>query len=259
MKVKIASGWSNPGGSTIAHILLCNLFNDNGIDCTFYGPHPWHLKKCKADLLQNIQVQKQDILISHFLPFHKFKCKKHILSCHETNFYDLKTIENKWDSIHFVSNFQKNWQGSPSNSFVIPNVLPLLKKSPLNTKCAGVVGSIDSHKQTHLSVKRALSDGFEKVYIFGHNGDPVYFLNEIKPMIGDKVIHINNMEDQQKMYDMVDAVYHSSKRETFNYVKAECNLTGVDYRGLDSADSNAEYWDNDRILKEWKHYFTKIN
>ena len=30
-KVKIVSGWSNPGGSTIHHIGLTNLLNQNGL------------------------------------------------------------------------------------------------------------------------------------------------------------------------------------------------------------------------------------
>ena len=49
--VRIVSGWSNPGGSTVAFINLCNLFNNNGIDCTFYGPHDWHLDKCQSSSL----------------------------------------------------------------------------------------------------------------------------------------------------------------------------------------------------------------
>lgn len=51
--VKILSGWSNKGGSTFAFINLTNELNKNGIDTTFYGPHNWHLDKCKSGLLDN--------------------------------------------------------------------------------------------------------------------------------------------------------------------------------------------------------------
>ena len=54
------------------------------------------------------------------------------------------------------------------------------------------------------------------------------------------------------MYDSLTDVYHSSLSETFNLIKAECDLTGTLYHGLDSAESGAEYWDNDKILKAWK-------
>ena len=45
--VKIVSGISMSGGSTIILINLTNLFNSKGIDTTFYGPHDFHLNKCK--------------------------------------------------------------------------------------------------------------------------------------------------------------------------------------------------------------------
>jgi len=46
--VKIVSGWSNRGGSTFAFINLTNALNKAGYDTTFYGPHEWHLDKCKS-------------------------------------------------------------------------------------------------------------------------------------------------------------------------------------------------------------------
>ena len=49
--IKIISGWSNLGGSTESFIKLCNLFNDNNLECVYYGPHNYHLDKCKSDHL----------------------------------------------------------------------------------------------------------------------------------------------------------------------------------------------------------------
>ena len=66
-KIKFISGWSNPGGGTIHQIALTNLLNDNGFDCTFYGPHEWHLDKCRGELHRDFSLDKDDILISHFI------------------------------------------------------------------------------------------------------------------------------------------------------------------------------------------------
>ena len=54
------------------------------------------------------------------------------------------------------------------------------------------------------------------------------------------------------MYDSLNSVYHSSKRETFNYIKAECEQTGTKYFGLDENDPNATYLDRKEILELWK-------
>ena len=72
----------------------------------------------------------------------------------------------------------------------------------------------------------------------------------------DKIHYQGHVDDKQKMYDSIDAVYHSSIRETFNYIKAECEKTGVSYRGLDTADTDATYMDNEDILKLWKKHIT---
>ena len=65
--VKIVSGYTEKGGSTTAFINLTNFLNVNGIDCTFYGPHEWHLNKCKSDKIDNVKYYENDIVIFHFL------------------------------------------------------------------------------------------------------------------------------------------------------------------------------------------------
>lgn len=255
-KIKIVSGWSNPGGSTHAHVQLCNLLNSGGLDCTFYGPHGWHLDKCRATSLKDLQINSDDVIISHYIGIHpKTRPRKHVYSCHETNLAPTKSLTlNYYDLIHYVSNYQKNWHGVDFPSVIIPNVLPKLKKAPLNTKCAGVIGSIDEHKQTHVSIQRALEDGWERVLVYGGVSDYGYFVEKVTPfmMKGWGVSLMNQCQDKQQMYDSVDCVYHSSKRETFNFVKAECDLTGVEYRGLASASNDAEYWSDDKIFNKWK-------
>ena len=54
-KIKILTGYSDKGGSTVAFTNLCNLLNSSGYDCTFYGPHTWHLSKSKSDLIHNLR------------------------------------------------------------------------------------------------------------------------------------------------------------------------------------------------------------
>ena len=58
-QIKILSGWSNVGGSTTAFINLCNLLNSEGYDCTFYGPHDWHIDKCKSGKLEQCAVNEE--------------------------------------------------------------------------------------------------------------------------------------------------------------------------------------------------------
>ena len=77
--IKIFTGWSNPGGSTTALINLCNLFNDNGYECVMYGPHPWHLNKCRGAQLQTATTKESDKIIYHFLDVRKTMKRPYIL------------------------------------------------------------------------------------------------------------------------------------------------------------------------------------
>jgi hypothetical protein len=56
------------------------------------------------------------------------------------------------------------------------------------------------------------------------------------------------------VYDRVDCVYHSSLRETFNLVQAECLKTGVEYRGLpeNTMPHDTYEFDNAVIVEKWK-------
>ena len=56
--IKIITGWSNRGGSTFAFINLTNKLNEYGYETILYGPHEWHLDKCKSDLLKNYITEK---------------------------------------------------------------------------------------------------------------------------------------------------------------------------------------------------------
>ena len=249
-RIAIVSGWTNPGGSTVHFIELCNLLNDNGFDCTFYGPHSWHLDKCKADNTNNVNITKDDVLISHYISVKKTLAKYHILSCHETNMFPLKDMDLKrYNLIHFVSNFQKKWHSVNHPSVIIPPVVEKVKWVDPKNNIAGIVGSVDSHKQTHLSIKRALEDGFGKVLLFGTVNDPEYFNSAIMPWMNSKDVSVaGHIDDKEKMYSKVSAVYHSSKRETYGLVEAECKLAGIPFNG---PSNNQDILDKDKILEKW--------
>ena len=250
-RISIVSGWTNPGGSTVHFIELCNLLNDNGFDCTFYGPHGWHMDKCKAGTPADVSLFEDDILITHYARV-KNKVRKHILSCHETNLFPLKDMDlQRYDLIHYVSNFQKDWHSVDHTSVVIPPVVNKVEWKDPKNNTAGIVGSIDAHKQTHLSIERAVEDGFSKVILFGTINDPKYFNESIMSWMDTKNVHVaGHIDDRKKMYSDISAVYHSSKRETYGLVEAECKLSGIPFNGP----SNNQYiLDKKGILEKWTH------
>lgn len=254
--IKLLTGHSHCGGSTIAHINLVNALNERGIDTKLFGPHDWHLSRCKSDKLQNLTLEDGDNLIVHFLGIFvkPANVNKFIYSCHETNISPLASVDmRQYDLIHYVSESQRLWHNVGYPFRVIPNIIEGLKPTPKTcTKTAGVIGSIDQHKRTKESIQRALFDGNEMVLVYGNISDLVYYSRDIYPFANTgKVKFLGHCDDKQKMYDSVNVVYHSSMRETFNYVKLECELTGTGYNGLLTAESGAECWSKDRIVDNW--------
>lgn len=256
LSVKIVSGWSNPGGSTLHHIGLTNLLNDNGIDCTFYGPHEWHMGKCKSGLIQDCRLTVYDTLISHFIQVPTTNIRKHILSCHETNLFPLQHMPlNNYDLIHFVSQYQKDWHGVDHPSVIIPGMIDEIAWSNPENNTAGVIGSIDEHKQTHVSVQRALNDGYKNVLLFGQINDKPYYDKEIAPLLcRENVIVVGYCQDKEWMYNQVEAIYHSSRRECLPTVQGECLRAGIPYFGMDCNLRNPEdyLFDDQQILNKWK-------
>jgi len=254
--VKILSGWSNPGGSTVHHIALTNLLNSKGVNCTFYGPQDYHLDKCKGEKIDKILITPEDILISHFLnvPNTPGGWRQHILSCHETNLFPLSDLTSDqittYDTIQYVSELQKEWHGVEHNSVIIPPMVEHIKwKDPENNK-AGVIGSIDFHKQPHLSIQAALDDGYKKVFLFGDITDLPYFDKEVKPYVerGEAVL-MGHESDRNALYGKISCVYHSSLRETYGLVEAECKLAGIPFRG---ASNKQPILTKDEIWERWE-------
>jgi hypothetical protein len=257
--VKIITGWSNKGGSTFAFVNLTNELNKNGIDTTLYGPHDWHLDKCKSDKTSNLKLESDDVIIVHFLTFNsKPNVKQVILSCHEKNLFEVGKIKPFWDDVVFLNKkhkkYHKDYKGK---STIIPNLketISISQKSDDSIGVAGVIGSIDENKQTHVSIKRALEDGCNKVIIFGNVTDKNYYENYVKPLIDNvKVIEYGFISDKQEMYGMIEFVYLSSKSEVASLVKDECETTGTTFKGNEDTDHDGLSITNEEIIEKWKN------
>jgi hypothetical protein len=256
--IHIKSSWSKPGGSTTAFINLTNALNQFGYKTIFYGPHFWHLNKCKSVQFSNghkLPLQYEDIVIVHFMDFkQRAPIKGFFLSCHEQDTFPLKQYHyNIYDKIHFVSENQKNFHNVNHPSFVIPNILDDLKSSNKKPKekIGGIIGSIDNNKQVHISIKKAIEDGCKKVFLYHCNIDYDYWKKVVEPLVDGEIVQLKGFEgNKQKMYDSITDVYQDSLKETWGYVKGECHLTGTIYHGNRSTDG---YWEmsKEEIVQCW--------
>lgn len=257
MSVKIVSGWSEKGGSTTAFINLTNFLNENNIDCTFYGPHQWHLDKCKSDLTQNLNLSKQDRLICHFLKLDiRPDAKKVVLSCHENWWFEVADIKQYWDEAVFLHKQHKDYHWRYNGKYsIIPNLKENLKskEKPELDLVAGVIGTIESRKQTHLSIQRALDENCEKILVYGHIGEMDYYVNYVKKYFDlPNIIHMNFSTNKQQMYDSIGRVYHSSKGEVACLVKDEAYITNTKFFGNEQTQNEVSKLTNHEILKLWK-------
>ncbi len=258
MVVRIVSGWSAPGGSTVAFINLTNLLNDNGIEAVFYGPQDWHLDKCKGEPMNNFTSGEDDVLICHFVDLKaisKLKAAKKYLYCHETNLYPLAKMElRNLDAVVFVSNSQKKWHSVNYFSVIIPPVVKKVDWEPrASLITAGVIGSIDAHKRTHLAIERALIEGAEKVLLYGEITDYPYFNEFVSPYVNSgKAALMGHEDDRSKMYNSIDKAFIASERETFGLVHAECKVSRIPCWVADTAMSNGQILEDSEILEKWQ-------
>lgn len=258
--IKIVSGYSDKGGSTSAFIDLTNELNQYNIETTFYGPHKWHLDKCNSGILDSsFIVNKDDILICHFLQLpSRPNAKKVILSCHEKWWFKLGEIKQYWDVAIFLHNDHRQYHSDYKSDFkIIPNLKPDLK--PINKPeldlVAGIIGSIEDRKQTHISIKRALADGCKKIKIFGQISDEQYYDRYVKPLLNDNIEIIGYVTNKQEMYNSIGRVYHSSKGEVACLVKDECWLTNTVFFGNEETENEVSNLTNQEIITLWKNLF----
>lgn len=255
--VRIYSSVSHQGGSTTSFINLTNALNEVGCETVFIGPHEWHLDKCNSELAvkRNISFDEDDVLIIHLINVFKERpnVRKIIFSSHEQEVFPVSKIQyDVFDKIHYVSEHQRKFHNVNHPFFVLPNILDDLKSNPKpEGKIGGIIGSVDRNKQVDVSIRRALKDGCDKVYIYGMITDIPYWESEVKNLVdGNVVIYKDFEEDKQKIYDSVTDVYHSSKHESWGYIKGECKLTGTKFHGNKSTQG---YWEMDKeeIVKNW--------
>jgi hypothetical protein len=256
MKVKIISGYTDKGGSTVAFITLTNFLNDNGIDCTLYGNQDYHLDKCKSDKIQNLKIEKDDRLIYHFTQIEtRPDAEVVVLSCHEKWWFPVGKIKKYFDKVIFLHQQHREYHSDYTGDFVIiPNLKEDLKKKdkPEVSKVAGIIGTIEERKQTHISIIRAKKDKCEKIYLFGHIGDENYFNKFVKPLLSPEVVVFGHTTNKQDMYDMIGRVYHSSKGEVACLVKDESYLTGTEFFGNEETQNEVSELSNQQVLELWK-------
>lgn len=254
--IKIISGYTDKGGSTTAFINLTNILNKNGIDCTFYGNQPWHLDKCKSGKLSDLVVDPDDRIIAHFLQLeNRPPAKKVVLSCHEKWWFPVGKVKQYWDEVIFLHQAHRDYHSDYYGKYVIiPNIKePLISKSKEDLdSIAGIIGTIEDRKQTHVSIQRAMKDKCKKIYLFGHIGDQKYFDAYVKPLLNPRIEMIGHTTDKQGMYDMIGRVYHSSKGEVACLVKDECYLTNTKFFGNEETENEVSTLTNDEIIELWK-------
>jgi hypothetical protein len=263
--IRIITGYSGPGGSTSAFINLTNKLNEAGYKTTLYGACDYPKDKCSFELFRQHEIRK-DKCIFHFPPklnptytqFKKPECRISILSCHETTLVDFSKFSHRsFDKVHFVSPLQQKYHKlDHPNQIVIPNFMSKLYPNKKTCgKVAGVIGSIDKNKQTHISIKRAVEDGFKKILLYGMVTEPDYWEKQVKPMVdGDVVVLMGVEENKQKMYDSISDCYLSSIAECLPTIVGECELTGTIFHGLNDKEYMKQkfVFDEKEILNMWK-------
>jgi hypothetical protein len=249
--IKLVSGWSKPGGSTVHHIALTNLLNRAGYDCTFYGPHEWHLGQCQSARISDLRISSTDVVISHFVRPARIPCRRHILTCHETSLVPLRSMPlDCYDLIHFVSASQRSWHAVHHPSVVIPPVVDRVPWRNPRNRVAGVVGSIDRNKQTHEAIRLAREQGFAQVKLFGNISDRAYYTEAVEADVHHGFALLMGHEDnRERMYGQIEAVYHSSLSETYGLVEAECGKSGIPFHGRPR---HPEILNAEEILSRWE-------
>lgn len=259
--IKIITGFSQGGGSTVAFINLTNEFNKYGVPCTLYGRHNWHLGRCKSGTMADMKLNEDDNIIIHFFePNWSIKppIKGNLIySCHEKDIRPIKSFNYTiYDKIHYVSKPQMEWHNVKHPYFILPNIVDKLEHSKCTDKKIGaVIGSIDRNKQVDISIKRAVEDGMNKILLFGNVSDGVYY-KEIMSKYGSIISYKGHVDDKQKIYNQITDVYHSSLSETFGLIEKECEMTGVVYHGSEATKNNFDLnMTNEEIIEAWKKEF----
>lgn len=258
--IKIITGYSHVGGSTVALKNLAKEFLSRGIECQLFGPHNWHLQFgsfCKP--LNQLNVSPDDLLITHFINLEKPNAKKTILSCHEMWWFDFKQINKYYDKVQFLTKKQADYHNTVDNYVFIPNVKEKINcnKTSDSINVAGVIGAIDERKNPVESIHKALQEGCRKVLLFGPVLNQEYFKSKITPLLGPLVSYMG-YQPKEVIYSSIDRVYHLSRGEVASLVKDECYTTGTIFIGNENTDNEVSTMTNDEIIELWMKELTSV-
>jgi hypothetical protein len=256
--IRIISGWTGYGGSTIALIEHCKLFNKKGLICTFYGNESWHIARLprrQGALIGSFNSSSDDYLIYHYWELPKDKrppCKKAILYCHEKGLFDLRQRDiSGYDEVIFCSESQKAWHNWPGK--VVPNPMSYVrgKHKPPGENIAGIIGHIIMRKKPHVAIQQALNDGRSKVLLYGTK-DNAYFEEYIRPLLCDRVVYEGLADPSRmiEMYNTVDVVYHAGEDESACLVQGECKMLGIPFIGSEKL-TDYPIVSNDEVFEKW--------
>jgi hypothetical protein len=257
--IKIISGYTGVGGSTVALIELTNQFNARGLVTCLYGNQPEPRDHCVFVNRTTTDIQPHDIVLYHCLaPQHRPPARTVILLSHEKMWFPVARTNPYWDNVVFLNEEHRQWHNRYTGpSVVIPNFQPKLVPvdKPALNMVAGVIG-LSHRKCPHISIERALADGCEQVLLYGDTSEVNYFEYKVQPLLGDKVKLMGFTHDRQAMYNSIGRVYHSSTEEIASLVKDECQLTNTMFYGNEHASHIVTNLTNDQIFGMWKQLLT---
>jgi len=256
--IKILTGWSKEGGSTESFIRLTNELNARGVSTTLYGPDQWHINKCQGEILTNSvinNISPEDTVIVHFLNLSaRIKCKKLIYVSHEKELYPVTSKHHFYDVCVFLNQKHRDFHTEYKGCYkIIPNIVQKIdvRKKKGIKNCAGIIGSIDENKQTHISILNAKKANYETINIYGKITDPNYFNTFVKPHIDNKTVFYKGFCDKVDIYSSVYAVFHSSKSECASLVYQECMNTNTRFYGNSDHEYDYNMLANHEIIAQW--------
>jgi hypothetical protein len=272
--VKFILGGHCQNGSSLFLISLCAKLTEKGFDCCLYSAERWSHNIFPSKGLEEFRLERGDTLIFSEVYFYSLKDfsnltlainankrnrilrfffsliqqvlitrhrlfhadHKLIYSCSKPNLVDLLHGIFLYNKIHSRCSADLAARCKIKKIFYLPPFTSDLCQSRTKPQnIAGVIGSIKQENKISLSIQRALSDGMEKVIVFGSMEDPRYFYQEIIPLAekhGGRVKYAGFLNNKQSMYDSFSHIYRSAE-EPWSPVFYEAKLTGTHYRGPD--------------------------
>ena len=260
-KIKFLTGFGAFGGSTVAILEHCRLLSENGFEAELYALGEWHMGRfpgCRP--LQEFRAEPDDIVVfHHWQPLVRPRCRRSILYLHEKSLWSMEGRDLlPFDSVAYVCDDQAHYHAVPGK--VIPNPVRRLvdpsKHNPPRSNVAGIVGTIQSRKRQHLSIKNALEDGRSKVILFG-DFEEGYFRSEVEPLLSERVVYagLKDPEDRMSMYNMFDCLYMFSSEESASLALGECRLLGKEVVKSDEV-MDYEMPDDREIVARWAELFS---